>query len=90
LNCTCVQNVHYEVVVLHFATRRDSLLSVPQIQSQNVPCLKQEVTVTTDGFYCIIYKYIVLFDEQVKTYKEISRLEVVTTVLPKIFLSSEV
>jgi len=72
--------------VLRFATRRDSLLSVPQIQSQNVPCLKQEVTVTTDGFYCVIYKYIVMFDEQVKSYKEISRLEVVTTVLLMIFI----
>ena len=27
-----------------------------------------------------------MFDEQVKTYKEISRLEVVTTVLLKIFV----
>jgi len=70
--------------VLHFATRRDSLLSVPQIQSQNVPCLKQEVAVTSDGFYCIICNYIVMFDEQVKTYIEISRPEVVTTVLLKI------
>jgi hypothetical protein len=43
----------------------DSVLSVPQIQSQNVPCLKQEITVATDGFYCIICNYIVMFDKEV-------------------------
>jgi hypothetical protein len=52
----------------------DSLLSVPHIQSQNVPCLQQEITVITDGFYCIIHKYVVMFDEQVKTDKEINFL----------------
>lgn len=72
--------------MLHFATQRDSLLSVPQSQSQNVSCLKQEVTVTADGFYFIIYKYIVMFDEYVKIYKEIYRPEVVTTVLLKIYV----
>jgi hypothetical protein len=66
-----------------------SLLSVPQIQSKNVPCLKQEILVTTDGFYCIIYKYIVMFDKQVQCTKKlmpITRLEVVTTVLLKIYV----
>lgn len=43
----------------------DSLLSVPQIQSQNIPCLKQEITVAADGFYCIICKYILMFNKQV-------------------------